>query len=169
MYYCNTKVSLRTGGRKAPKGGVDRLKQLIPDLKSGESYELYKYLLENKSKGVEKDLSKYEVDFENIGDIKLGTTKSGIDYLTLWVGGDWESPVQIFLYWDGKQYRGYIPLKGNAINTVNKSAFGNDEDEDEAYLKKEFKLKEYTGEEVDEIEINFDMCLEDFESRLEVI
>ena len=169
MYYCNTKVSLRTGGRKAPKGGVDRLKQLIPDLKSGDSYELYKYLLENKSKSIEKDLSKYEVDFENIGDIELGTTKSGIDYLTLWVGGDWESPVQIFLYWDGKQYRGYIPLKGNAINTVNKSAFGNDEDEDEAYLKKEFKLKEYTGEEVDEIEINFDMCLEDFESRLEVI
>ena len=49
MYYCNTKVSLRTGGRKAPKGGVDKLKQLIPDLKSGESYELYRYLLENSA------------------------------------------------------------------------------------------------------------------------
>lgn len=186
---CNLDVKLRVGGRKAPKGGANKLKVLLNDPK-GNNQLLYEFLnsggewddpvsgkldLDKLNKHVKEDLRKYDVDRENIQDeFTLGTTKTGIDYLSGWVCGDWEAPVLIFLYWDGKHYRGYIPLKGNAINPINKSAFGNDEDEDIKYFKKEHGCTDEELEDVydyiqNSVEYSFKDCLEDFESRLEII
>ena len=99
-----------------------------------------------------------------------GTTNSGIDYLALLVNGDWEEPVAVFVYWDGKKYRGYVPTRGNAINTINKSAFGNDEDADNEYCTKYLGLKDYYGCDGCKfsLPINWDACLEEFETRLVV-
>ena len=118
---------------------------------------------------VRKDI-KYDVNFENVSLDHKGTTKSGIDYLALLVNGDWEEPVAVFVYWDGKKYRGYVPTRGNAINTINKSAFGNDEDADNEYCTKYLGLKDYYGCDgcAFGLPINWDACLEEFETRLVV-
>lgn len=182
--YCNENVKLRQGGRKAPLGGMDKLKELSQtDNHTGVSVDwkfrdfLFGDVYEDPKTGKKtdfskiaaafnKDISKYEVDMENTGDATFGTTKHGIDYITTWMGGDWECPAQIFIYWDGKNYRGYFPTKGNCINTINKMAFGNDEDEDNKYCQKEFGL-DYC-DVYDDLDIDFAACLEDFEARLEV-
>ena len=86
------------------------------------------------------------------------------------VNGDWEEPVAVFVYWDGKKYRGYVPTRGNAINTINKSAFGNDEDVDNEYCTKYLGLKDYYGCDgcAFGLPINWGACLEEFETRLVV-
>ena len=78
------------------------------------------------------------------------------------MGGDWEYPLCVFAYWDGKHVRAYIPEKGNTYRRDLKKAFGN-EDDDEEYLKSKFGVSN-----IDDLEIDYDSCLEDFESRLEV-
>lgn len=176
--YCNESVKLRQGGRKAPAGGKDRLEEFFKDDQklyefiNGSDYEDSAGNITDFSTLAQKfqlDREKFDVSSENTGDDvdnKLGTTKHGIDYLSTWMCGDWELPVQVFIYWDGKHYRGYIPTKGNCINTINKSAFGNDEDADDKYCMKEFGVS--YAEAQDNIEIDFAACLEDFEARLEV-
>lgn len=176
--YCNESAKLRQGGRKAPAGGKDKLEELFKD-----DQKLYDFIngrdykdpagnitdLSTLAQKFQLDCEKFDVSSENTGDRgdnKLGTTKHGIDYISTWMCGDWELPVQVFIYWDGKHYRGYIPTKGNCINTINKSAFGNDESADDKYCMKEFGVS-YAEARVD-IEIDFAACLEDFEARLEV-
>jgi len=183
---CNMNVKLRIGGRKAPLGGADHLtyeaifKYLGIDLSNpeydydnkldGVAYALV-YSEEAEKKKLYKDF-KYNVDGENCGFDHEGTTASGVDYLAFWKGGDWEIPAGFFLYWDGKDLRVYEPLKGNCINTINKSAFGNgheiedgEPDADEAYCLKEF------GQSFDEdvLKLNWGAMEEDFNSRLEII
>ena len=50
-------------------------------------------------------------------------------------GGDWEIPAIRIIYFDGKNFQSYVPSYGNTINLNIDGAFGNDEDEDEDYLK----------------------------------
>ena len=164
----NPDFKVKAGGRFAPKGGKAKLDLL------DENYEKDIYLHEMfqddpKLAQVRKDI-KYDVDFENVSLDHKGTTKSGIDYLALLVNGDWEEPVAVFVYWDGKKYRGYVPTRGNAINTINKSAFGNDEDADNEYCTKYLGLKDYYGCDgcAFGLPINWDACLEEFETRLVV-
>lgn len=156
----NPYFKVKAGGRFAPKGGKAKLDLINED----DLYEMF----ENDSKfgQVRKDI-KYDVNFENVSLDHKGTTKSGIDYLALLVNGDWENPVAVFVYWDGKKYRGYIPTHGNAINTINRSAFGNDEDTDNEYCIKYLGLKDYYGCAYG-LPINWDVCLEEFEMRLVV-
>ena len=164
----NPDFKVKAGGRFAPKGGKAKLDLL------DENYEKDIYLHEMfqddpKLAQVRKDI-KYDVDFENVCLDHKGTTKSGIDYLALLVNGDWEEPVAVFVYWDGKKYRGYVPTRGNAINTINKSAFGNDEDADNEYCTKYLGLKDYYGCDgcAFGLPINWGACLEEFETRLVV-
>ena len=164
----NPDFKVKAGGRFAPKGGKAKLDLL------DENYEKDIYLHEMfqddpKLAQVRKDI-KYDVDFENVSLDHKGTTKSGIDYLALLVNGDWEEPVAVFVYWDGKKYRGYVPTRGNAINTINKSAFGNDEDADNEYCTKYLGLKDCYGCDGCKfsLPINWDACLEEFETRLVV-
>ena len=164
----NPDFKVKAGGRFAPKGGKAKLDLL------DENYEkdIYLHIMlqdDPKLAQVRKDI-KYDVDFENVSLDHKGTTKSGIDYLALLVNGDWEEPVAVFVYWDGKKYRGYVPTRGNAINTINKSAFGNDEDADNEYCTKYLGLKDYYGCDGCKfgLPINWDACLEEFETRLVV-
>lgn len=164
----NPDFKVKAGGRFAPKGGKAKLDLL------DENYEknIYLHIMlqdDPKLAQVRKDI-KYDVNFENVNLDHKGTTKSGIDYLALLVNGDWEEPVAVFVYWDGKKYRGYVPTRGNAINTINKSAFGNDEDADNEYCTKYLGLKDCYGCDGCKfsLPINWDACLEEFETRLVV-
>lgn len=164
----NPDFKVKAGGRFAPKGGKAKLDLL------DENYEknIYLHIMlqdDPKLAQVRKDI-KYDVNFENVNLDHKGTTKSGIDYLALLVNGDWEEPVAVFVYWDGKKYRGYVPTRGNAINTINKAAFGNDEDVDNEYCTKYLGLKDHYGCDGCKfsLPINWDACLEEFETRLVV-
>lgn len=105
-----------------------------------------------------KDLKKVEFDFENYETgineddpahqqeiLTSKITRGFMNYpcgyyvlpnnmpvLFINAGGDWETPICFAIYFDGKKLRGYIPKAGNIWNRKNKSAFGNDEDEDVA-------------------------------------
>jgi len=39
-------------------------------------------------------------------------------------GGDWEEPVAFVIYWDGKDFRGYVPTDGNSFDIASKAAIG---------------------------------------------
>lgn len=114
---------------------------------------------------------KYEFDSENcdnVGDVKV--CSKGVPYIEVNAGGDWETPVRFFVYFDGRQFRGYVPLKGNAINRDTNRAFGNDDESDGKFIMKELSIEKddeypYSNHEV---EIDSDACLEDFTSRIEV-
>jgi hypothetical protein len=68
----------------------------------------------------------------------LNTRPSGLTFLGICAGGDWEIPVHFIIYWDGKKLRCYTPTKGNLWNTTTKTAYGNDEKADSANIKKRF-------------------------------
>ena len=164
----NPDFKVKAGGRFAPKGGKTKLDLLDENYEKG----IYLHIMlqdDPKLAQVRKDI-KYDVNFENVSLDHKGTTKSGIDYLALLVNGDWEEPVAVFVYWDGKKYRGYVPTRGNAINTINKSAFGNDEDADNEYCTKYLGLKDHYSCDGCKfsLPINWDACLEEFEIRLVV-
>ena len=117
-----------------------------------------------------KDLNKIKHDWENcdyIGDIR--TTKSGIPYILGNFGGDWEEPILFIVYWDGKEFRGYIPEHGNCYNRDLNQAFGNDEEAD-----KKFIMKNVTNNDGDyskiqrNLSFNKDECIKDFESRIKL-
>ena len=73
-----------------------------------------------------KDISKVHFDFENVEGMGIHTLSNGLTYYAFTAGGDWEQPIYIILYWDGKSFRGYIPTEGNPWNTATNCAYGND-------------------------------------------
>lgn len=73
-----------------------------------------------------KDLDKIYMDFENVMVEDVLVADNGVPVVRMIIGGDWEIPVQAFLYWDGKSLRGYIPTYGNTFNRYCKSAMGSE-------------------------------------------
>ena len=117
-----------------------------------------------------KDLNKIKHDWENcdyIGDIR--TTKSGIPYILGDFGGDWEEPILFMVYWDGTEFRGYIPEHGNCYNRDLNQVFGNNEEADEKFI-----MKNVTNNHGDyskiyrNLSFNKEECIKDFESRIKV-
>ena len=196
--YLNMNVELRKGGRSAVKMSVDDFKQemihayhqysMEQDEKYKSSLQLtptpgnfvyslcYGSKINKKSKyasALYDDIwnGKYKFDTENVdayGGIKM--SKKGFPYLQCDAGGDWECPVCFFVYFDGNKFRGYVPLKGNALNRNEKHAFsGGGNEPDAKFVQKELGL---SYEEADhmcgDIDYNVDACLEDFLSRVEV-
>ena len=195
-------VELRKGGRNAVKMSIEDFKEEMQHVyhlycieqnvdvsykweqRCTPGHFVYSCCNDNrqheKSKYVSKlhnDIwrGKYKFDNENRdcrGGIKMSS--KGFPYLQCYAGGDWECPVCFFVYFDGTHFRGYVPLKGNAINRDTNQAFGNDyykEDSSEVkFLKKEFgvKTKEELPIDADDVDFNTDACLEDFLSRVEV-
>ena len=173
--YVNMDVELRKGGRHAVKMTEDEFKQemihayhmyameqehkykgelqLTPSPGNFVYNLCYNNKLNKKSKyasALYDDIwgGKYKFDSENVdayGGIKM--SKKGFPYIQCAAGGDWECPVCFFIYFDGKHFRGYIPLKGNAINTKENSAFGDGDDD---------------------VSFNEKACTEDFLARVEV-
>lgn len=39
-------------------------------------------------------------------------------------GGDWEEPVAFVIYFDGNDFRGYVPTQGNSFDIKSKAAIG---------------------------------------------
>lgn len=127
---------------------------------------------------IQQDLSKIEFCAENCGTelnqcalwrtpdglqfLGLHTTSEGLTYLGLMTGGDWESMLSFVLYWDGTQFRAYIPEDGNLFNSETKTAYGND-DESDARDQKRKKVKI-----VDEILVpDFARMLADVKNRIQ--
>lgn len=98
---------------------------------------------------VVKDWAKVDFSTENLDVDGHHTTKDGIPYLALRVGGDWETPLVAIVYFDGKRVRGFVPTQGNTFNHATKKAFGNDSS-DAAAAQRQFG---YTGPH-DCIEVN---------------
>lgn len=116
---------------------------------------------------VAEDLSKINVDFENVepfgtedsydhlpgleameGYEMIGEGDSAFPVLWCAGGGDWELPLVFVLYIDQKgELRGYIPEDGNAYNHEEKAAYGNNEgdpsygDDDPRYVFDETKMR----------------------------
>ena len=128
--------------RYAPALSTDALHQLLVDMAKQHDYEenygpittspdMERITMMLLSDGhlpiVEKDWAKIDFSTENLLLKTTDTTPDGIAYLDLRVGGDWETPLQAIVYFDGKTMRGYIPKTGNTYNHKTKAAFGNDD------------------------------------------
>lgn len=155
-----------------------------------------------------KDLEKYTRDLENMEIRSWGLTTDNVPYIECKTYGDWELPICVYIYLDGKYFRGYIPTKGNCINLINRSAFGNNRGDFNILdsSSDRFDLSKYNKEQLDkfrksdfyflmselfpsdssklvpskenwelfyekleELEIDWDKCREDFFARLEAI
>lgn len=97
---------------------------------------------------------------------------------------DFGNPAEFFIYWDGKEFRAYVPFKGNLINLKTKNLLNGDfdENEDVRYIVNQILpevSKLYSSDEelysdfwpvLDSnlLDTNPDWMREDFESRLEV-
>ena len=83
------------------------------------------------------DWAKIQFDYENIYIIQdriavspnelygLQELPNGFAFIGIDVGGDWEDPVFVIGYSDGKQLRGYVPTDGNVFDKASKTAYGN--------------------------------------------
>ena len=145
----------------------------------------------SKFKKIDKDISKVELYHENLGlspwnndELVISMTKQGIPYITIYVVMDFGNPAEFFIYWDGKEFRAYVPFKGNLINLKTKNLLNGDFDENEdvryivdQILPEVSKLYSSDEELCDDfwpvldsnlLDTNPDWMREDFESRLEV-
>ena len=111
----------------------------------GEEHPLWDLFKGSASATIYKDLSKIEVDTENvdyIGEYKMPGTESlerfemigagGTAFPVAWCacGGDWENPLVFVLYIGLKgELRAYIPKDGNVYNKKEKAAYGNNDDD----------------------------------------
>ena len=195
--YLNEHVKLKNGGRKAMRMTVAEFNEIFSALKekveksgydaNGENdYDwIFDEAIETFTK-LRKDISKISFDFENYEvEPNVYVTVFGVPYLRCFAGGDWEIPVRFFVYFDGKDLRGYIPTKGNTFNRKTKRAIGNGledtDNSDYCFIVNDVcpeLMKQYKPDKINEImsndfdlnriEFQEDWCLEDFESRLEI-
>ena len=153
MGFLNDDYKIKVGGRKALCTGEFELYKHIYDFVANEikrgncAYDLEDLILyeelddqDDWSDLIDKALSvlvntsdwKYGVHTENVyagdnssgGLIGVQTFPSGFTFVGAMVGGDWEEPVFVMVYWDGKKVRCYIPTYGNAVDVDFGTAFG---------------------------------------------
>lgn len=131
-------------GRKAARITVHDLERLIQKtLDEGRSVASLTQLTPKIEHDIGSKVS-FDVENEDIDPCNYGPWKDLLGYrqwgdLTFLggsSGGDWEQPVFWIIYYDGKHLRGYVPKDGNVYNHVTKEALGNDDDADEAFVRK---------------------------------
>ena len=93
-----------------------------------------------------------DFDFENIHmtDIDMGglygfqTLSNGMEILGLFIGGDWEIPVNVVLYLKNGKLYNYIPVNGNIFDRVDYKAFDEHvfENNDKLMYNKSLMIKE---------------------------
>jgi hypothetical protein len=221
MRFINDDVKLKVGGRTAVSISKEELEEMMLKVAQRhndeladaelplEEMDLYYVVQTLHFNAVYKD-NKFNVAGENvivsgvddeeddemqdIGESLLGfhTLPSGLTFFGYLAGGDWENPVFMIIYYDGKKLRGYTPSHGNAVNLDCKCAFGNDGCEMEyvpAFRKKygkytawkepkdvwdtqqmlrECYLEKYEIGPNDYIAFNYDAMRQDIESRIVV-
>lgn len=144
----------------------------------------------SKFKKLGKDLSKIELYFENAGiepwdedELEIKVTKSGIPYIIYYVSMDYGCVAYCFIYWDGKDFRGYIPFKGNLVDTKKKIILNQDEPSTVRYILDQIlpDIPKLYGPDQDEdlmgdfetiyelVKPNLDWMIEDFEARLTTV
>jgi hypothetical protein len=107
---------------------------------------------------MENDFKQVVFDFENVlatkedgphieGFTGLHEHPSGMVFYGAQAGGDWEHPVAFILYFDGEQYRAYIPRQGNTFNSKSMTAWGS---EDQSPLGEDYEFEEWDGEDLPE-------------------
>ena len=104
---------------------ANRIIQYLPSAIRTIIYSDHKGDASKATTTIGKDFKGIRPDWENhdlIGGIR---TVKGAPYVIMEVGGDWEIPIAIFIYHDGKQFRCYIPKKGNVYRADLKICFGN--------------------------------------------
>jgi hypothetical protein len=163
--------------RYAPEMTVDDLKTMLFNLAVKNDFEeefggldigkpdfIVNMLHYDMLKKVCQDWSKIYFDLENTDVEGFNVTTSGVPYVRITAGGDWETPVACIIYYDGKQFRGYVPSTGNTYNTKAKSAFGNADEEgvDEAAAFAQFGTEDYEN-----LEPVWDVIYADVDSRIE--
>lgn len=181
-YYANMDKNLiikdgRTAVKTTPSQLEDKLKE-IWDANEKEEFKLKSAIHRlmawpKNKKGLEqyeKDISKIKFDCENfeaIGDVR--TNNKGISYVIVRAGGDWEFPLLVFIYFDGKHIRGYIPTYGNCFDRYKKIAFGNGDDLDYEFIRNEFKDEKASPYDIKKhLKYNMDACVEDFNKHIKV-
>lgn len=154
--------------------------------------------VENLLIGTNGDFCEYEDDEGDIGQHLMGlqTLHNGLTFYGYMAGGDWECPVYIIIYYDGKKLRAYTPSYGNCVNLDCHTAFGSEgnaekeinyEKLEKKYIKNGWNIDE-DGEELDPddddflytcylnkygltystLGFNWDAIRQDIESRIEV-
>jgi hypothetical protein len=93
-----------------------------------------------------------DFDFENINmtDIDMGglygfqTLPNGMEILGLFIGGDWEIPVNVILYLKNGKLYNYIPMNGNIFDRIDYKAFDENvfENNDKLMYNKSLMIKE---------------------------
>lgn len=188
-YIINKNVKLSNGGRTAKRITIDEFKDKMKNIwdkylgndeSSGKfsiSNFVYRFCRKYKEnefdllKKMIEDLSKVSFDCENLGCIGNVKKSGDLTYLTCYGGGDWESMILFYLYWDGKYFRAYIPTYGNSFNRKTMAAFGNNDEEDIKFLRGEGF--EGSDEELSDIlhnHIKYDekLCFKDFKTRVKI-
>ena len=130
--------------RYAPKMSMDDFKSTIVSLAISKDFEAdygpikgtpdYGRMIYDVDSNMPKACSDWdsEIEFsrENIEIEDFYMTNDGVPFILLCAGGDWEMPLALALYFDGTDFRGYIPNDGNVFNKALKTAFGNDDSDD---------------------------------------
>lgn len=223
MRFINDDVKLKVGGRTAVSISKEELEEMMLKVAQRhndeladaelplEEMDLYYVVQTLHHWAVNKD-NKFNVDgenvivpddeydndeFEDIGESLLGfhTLQNGLTFFGYMAGGDWESPVFMIIYYDGKKLRGYTPSYGNAVHLDCKCAFGSgsrEMDEIPAYRKKYGNCNAWKEPKTDweiqdvlrncylekydmyprednYIPVNFDAMKQDIESRIVVV
>lgn len=126
-------------------------------------------VMKNVIKDVDSSLPEFSINAENLGvygfsnsSSVIRCTKTGVPYLICWGGGDWEVPICWMLYCDGSSFRGYVPTRGNCFNLLTNELLGNDEQQDDIFLKQEGVILE----EDDRIEWDLDEVIREFEYNI---
>jgi hypothetical protein len=142
--------SSKGSGRKFSPMSIEQLKEKIFATQGENDYldGIDRGGLTTLTARVKKDLAKVNFNNQNVliegqsvstKDI-LGfrTLPNGLSFLGVQAGGDWEYPVFFIIYHDGSELRGYIPADGNPFNSKTKTAYGNNEEADNANIKERF-------------------------------
>lgn len=221
-YSLYNNIKLRKGGRKIAKLSetqfVEKAKAFILNVCKDDEYTVDKIKNTNAANKIiaklpravrqsyyddkstiHKDFKDIKPDWENFEISGSLRTVKGCPYIIMYTGGDWECPICIMVYHDGKQFRCYIPEKGNAYRKDVKRLFGNCDpkydhksetytDEwkdggktivsDDMYAFKQLVKDGILNKEKDlnklrglgrNIEFDTKQCIEDFSSRVEPI
>lgn len=103
-----------------------------------------------------EDLNILDVSTENLEVSRVKKTDTGVEYAILFVGGDWQHPVNYIIYFNYEdKLRCYLPCSGNLFNQDNMSAIGeNYEGVDVRYLLKNYPYLLSEGPSKEEYEEN---------------
>jgi len=135
-----------------------KIEEKFTDKDGGISHQLITQKL-GKDIKVKFDFENFEYNGSSFGPKTLLGYKSldsGLTFLGMVAGGEWEHPVYFLLYWSGKAIRGYVPTEGNPWNTTTNQAYGNDEVADLKNAKKRWPELYKDATEVEGSDFEFD-------------